>query len=481
MSDVGAGTRPMPEDSGDRPREAVQGYSALAARVAALERELAAARASETTYRLLANASSEMVGLLDPGGCFEAVAGPVDGILGYEVSSLIGHDPTTYVHADDAERVMATYRTAMETRTIQRCEVRACRRDGLYVRVQVSIGVVDRDREVSQASVVIRDISRQAEVEERFRLALEEAPIGIAVVDIEGHWLTVNRALAELTGRSESELLSMSFQDITHPDDIKRDFQLRADVIEGKMQHIDVDKRYVRPDGTVVWAHLTSSLVRDENNEPLFFVSHSEDITERREIQQQLTASALTDPLTGVANRRLLYDRLTQARLRRNRDGGEIAVVFVDLDGLKATNDRLGHGAGDFVLQTIATRLTVAVRAGDTVARYGGDEFVVVCRLVDSSQLQPLLERLQLICAEPLVIEGEVVTLGASVGGVTVDHSETLASVLSRADKAMYEQKAVRRVVAEEAGPSAEASVEPLAPESPVVSGDGERGNRRWR
>ena len=167
------------------------------------------------------------------------------------------------------------------------------------------------------------------------------------------------------------------------------------------------------------------------------------DVTERARLQEQLSHQAFHDELTGLANRSLYRDRLEHALAARVRDGRPVAALYLDLDGFKAVNDALGHGAGDAVLREVAARLGAAVRPGDTVARLGGDEFAVLLeRVGDAGEAEEVAARLLACLAPPLVLEGRVVPLRASLGlAVTETGTETGEELLRDADLAMYRAK----------------------------------------
>ena len=151
---------------------------------------------------------------------------------------------------------------------------------------------------------------------------------------------------------------------------------------------------------------------------------------------------ALTDPLTGLANRRLLIDRMSMALLGTRRDQGAIAVLYLDLDGFKDVNDRLGHGAGDTLLKMVAGRLAAAVREGDTVARLGGDEFVIVLRLSGVAEAGQVASKIIEAVAQPYDIEGQAVAITVSAGvGLFPAHGEDAETLLKSADLALYEAK----------------------------------------
>ena len=140
------------------------------------------------------------------------------------------------------------------------------------------------------------------------------------------------------------------------------------------------ERRYLRPDGTVVWASSHVTLVRDEAGEPQYFFTQLQDITGRKQMEQELAHQALHDSLTGLPNRALLTDRLVHGLAGSRGAAGQLGVMFLDVDHFKVVNDSLGHTFGRRLLRQVgATGSRRAIRPGDTVARFGGDEFVVVC------------------------------------------------------------------------------------------------------
>ncbi len=275
--------------------------------------------------------------------------------------------------------------------------------------------------------------------EERFRLTFEDAAIGMAIVSLDGRFLQVNQALVQSLGISRAELLALTFQEITHPDDIDADLEQVALLLDGTIQGYQMDKRYVRPSGSVIRARLTVSLAHDATGAPLHFISQIEDVTAMRRAQDVLEHRALYDHLTGLANRSLLLDRLNHALAMHARNDKLVAVVFVDLDQFKRINDSLGHDAGDRMLRIVADRMRTSVRPGDTVARIGGDEFVVVLEQIDSAdQAGELLQRIQTSVELPLQLDGHLLLPAMSAGLTVDDGSGDALRVLRDADAAMY-------------------------------------------
>jgi diguanylate cyclase (GGDEF)-like protein/PAS domain S-box-containing protein len=267
--------------------------------------------------------------------------------------------------------------------------------------------------------------------------AFEAAPIGMALLDLTGRWFRMNRVLAQMLGAPAEELLAAPPPALRRADDPAMAGDPTAEVT--------LDQRYRHRDGHVVWVRRRTSLVRDAAGLPDYVVATYEDIGARRDEDARLIQLALHDPLTGLANRALLDDRLTQAIAQRDRDGGVVVVLFCDVDGLKSINDQHGHGFGDRVLVTVAQRLVGQLRSGDTVARFGGDEFVVVCNLRAGADAESMAARLTLAvesAPELIAPDGTAVPVRVSVGQqIGTDNRLDPDHLLGDADRSMYAAK----------------------------------------
>jgi diguanylate cyclase (GGDEF)-like protein/PAS domain S-box-containing protein len=280
------------------------------------------------------------------------------------------------------------------------------------------------------------------EAEERFRTAFEQAPIGMALVSLDGRYLRVNHSLCRITGYSEQELLASTFQDITHPEDLQADLELNRRLLAGEANAFQIEKRYVTASGGTVWARLSVSLFRNSAGEPAHFICQMEDVTERKAAEQRLMHQALHDPLTGLHNRILFMDRLVHALARSERFMSPVAVLFVDLDYFKEVNDAYGHRVGDDTLVAVSRKLESAVRPADTVARLGGDEFAVLCEdMTSEKDAVVVAQRLCAALQEPVRIDGRTIKVTASIGIAFAQEGDDPDSLLKNADAAMYKVK----------------------------------------
>jgi len=284
--------------------------------------------------------------------------------------------------------------------------------------------------------------------EEGFRLAFDGAGTGMSMISLDpadrGRYLRVNDRLCAITGFTGEELLQRTVADITHPEDLETDRVARAGAVGGTDDAYPAEKRYVRADGTHVWVSVTDSVIRTSTGRVIYGISQVEDITVRKAGEAELLRRAGNDPLTGLPNRSTLSARLTEAVERASATGEAGAVLFCDLDGFKAVNDRHGHDVGDQVLQIVAARLAENVRPGDLVARLGGDEFVVVAEQLSDGEAAGLARRLEEAVAATITVDATVLGLTVSVGTARLTGAAGMSDVLRTADVAMFAVKGTR-------------------------------------
>jgi diguanylate cyclase (GGDEF)-like protein/PAS domain S-box-containing protein len=291
-----------------------------------------------------------------------------------------------------------------------------------------------------QSSRRREDALRHAEA--RFRSAFDDAAIGMALVDLDGRWMRVNDALARLTGYAVDELVGMGFRDLTPDDHLPSDLQALQELASGRLNVYHAEKRYRRADGGIVWISLSVSLVRDPDGRPVHLISQMQDITDRKAAERELAERALHDPLTGLPNRLLFLDRVQVALARIERTAAPVAVFFIDLDRFKLVNDSLGHSIGDRMLIEVAERLYGALRPNDTVSRFGGDEFTILCENIDERGAKAVAERISESLSEPFLIDGRELFASASLGvSISRDHQLHAEAMLRDSDAAMYRAK----------------------------------------
>jgi diguanylate cyclase (GGDEF)-like protein/PAS domain S-box-containing protein len=261
---------------------------------------------------------------------------------------------------------------------------------------------------------------------------------GLLVVDRDGRITRSNDELARLWGTTRTDLVGARWEEVAGTPQAAAPVlrALNGETVRGELVQI------VRPDGSCIWTEVNASPLAEHHGVLSTYV----DVTERLHRERRMRHEAESDPLTGLANRRALERTLDTAVVRARRDGREVAVLMLDLDGFKALNDRWGHPAGDAALRTVARRLGRCVRERDLVARNGGDEFVLVL-----PDLQPpgtpvadeCRTRVAAALSAPVRFEGGSTTLSAACGVAMFprDGVDGLA-LLAHADREMYAAKA---------------------------------------
>jgi diguanylate cyclase (GGDEF)-like protein/PAS domain S-box-containing protein len=293
-----------------------------------------------------------------------------------------------------------------------------------------------RDRQDEGRRVVEQDLH---DVQARFESAFTSAPIGMALVDMQGAWLQVNDALCRILGRTRDELKETTLQAITHPEDIERDQASLHDLLAGAVPGYQVEKRYRHAWGHYLWVLLTVSLVRDQNGEPLYLVSQIQDISERKELATRMEYLIDHDFLTGLFNRRRFQEELTREVERKSRYGAKGGAHDRSRQ-LQGVNDDFGQG-GDDLLKGVAGALRHRMRQTDVLARVGGDEFAVLLPETDADQAQIVAEGLVKALGRQVAVLGErTICITASIG-VAVFADLRAVELLEFADLAMYEAK----------------------------------------
>jgi diguanylate cyclase (GGDEF)-like protein/PAS domain S-box-containing protein len=298
--------------------------------------------------------------------------------------------------------------------------------------------IAARDRRDCDRSAAEQDLH---DAQARFETAFTDAPIGMALVAVDGRCLQVNDALCRIVGRTRKELEETALEAITHPDDAGCDGSARDELIRGTIPSYQIEKRFRHAFGHYLWVLVTVSLVRDPLGEPLHLVKQVLDISERKARSARLEYLIDHDYLTGLINRRRFLQEVAREAERRSRYGAEGAVLMIDLDNFKAVNDTFGHKAGDDLLRGVAGALRHRMRQSDVLARVGGDEFAMLLPETDAAQAQLVAEGISKTLAGQVAVLGErTIQVTASVGVALFDDLRA-SEVLEFADLAMYEAK----------------------------------------
>jgi len=415
------------------------------------ERSLAA---SESRYRALVEGlPGTAVFLIDAGLRLEFAAGrPLRG--GWTTpSQLIGERAGAILPEPDGVRVAEACAAALAG---EECSFDAVSAEhGYAVWLRTSPLRSGDGPEVVGAMLIAQDIRARIdsereieEAQERFRRAFDDAPIGMAVADLEGRFLEVNQALCAITGYTADELAGTTFAAITHPDDVPADVATMQALLAGAMTSCADEKRYLRADGSIVWVLRSVTILRDADGAPLHFLHQIQDVTERRRFESELRHLADHDPLTGLLNRRRFEHELDRHIAEVARYGPRGALLVLDLDHFKYVNDVLGHHAGDELILSVAAVLQDRLRETDLVARLGGDEFAVLLPHADAGAAEHVAaELVRAVREEAAVAAGDRSRRVTTSIGIAPFLRGDLngEELLIEADLAMYEAKEAGR------------------------------------
>jgi diguanylate cyclase (GGDEF)-like protein/PAS domain S-box-containing protein len=417
-------------------------------KAAAMTQEL-----SETEFRLKAALSGAEHGVWDWNNLTNEVTFDTKwkSMLGY-ADDEIKNDFSEWqrlLHPHDKERAEAAIGDFIKGNTkIYSLEHRLKTRDGQWLWI-VTRGDIVSWTEDGQAITAQKSLELAlTESEQRFRGAFETSAMGIALVGLGGEWIKVNQSLLDMLQYEEVELLKLTFQDITHPEDISLDLEQLTALTAGEIQTYQMEKRYFRKDRSIIWVYLSVSMVTDSCGNPVHYVSQIEDITDRKELQNQILHQSTHDELTGLPNRRLMYDRLSRTFALSCRYKRPFALMYIDVDHFKQVNDEYGHDVGDELLKWLASEISSCIRTTDTLARHGGDEFVLILTEVSTTDdLVMVADKIFHAISEVFYNDDIQMQVSLSIGMAIFDphSSDSIDDVLKKADLALYRVKRAGR------------------------------------
>jgi len=414
--------------------------------------------------RLLTTITDNLVGMIyrcriDAIWTMEYVSEGCHKLTGYRPDELVFNTRVSYDQMtlpEDRERVGRAIHAALDAGEAFDVEYRIRHADGRVCWVlERGVGLRNAHGQLAWIEGFIQDISERMAANEalheavrRYRSLFEHATEGIFQTTPEGRYINANPALARIYGHDSPDAL------IAHLHDIPRQLYVlperRAEFVrlmheQGAVRNFE--SQVYHCDGRIIWISENARAVKDADGSVQFFEGTVIDVTERKQHDAELEYQASHDSLTGLPNRSLLRDRIEQAIVKARRDSHHVAVVFVDLDHFKLINDSLGHHVGDRLLLEVADRLMACVRGHDSVARQGGDEFVIVLtEQHDENETIAIVSRLLEVISQPWMDEDQEYGLSCSVGISCYPNDGSDPDALLRcADAAMYQAKASGR------------------------------------
>lgn len=385
--------------------------------------------------------SLELFCRVDLDGQFLQVNAAFEQLLGYSEQRLVGHHYSQLIVEEDQPLIDAAIERIKAGRRVHALEARVRDAQGniLWVEINADLGTE------AVIYVVARDITRRKRDEQRLRIlerGIESCINGVIIAEADHPDLPiiyVNSAFERITGYSRQEAIGRNCRFLQGPDtDVAARGVIKCGIAAKRYTHATLCN--YRKDGTLFWNDLHVSPVLDENGKVSHFIGVQNDISTQRAYESRLAHNATHDTLTGLPNRALLEERLQQRYHHARYHVGSVALLYIDLDDFKSINDSLGHDLGDQILIEVASRLVKQIRASDTVARCGGDEFAIL--LTDPGDVVLVVERLLASVARPYRIEQSELHLTASIGiALDPDGLARPSHLIQQADQAMYQAK----------------------------------------
>ncbi len=403
--------------------------------------------------RALLDAAGDLTLLTDARQVIRYSSAVSQRILGVVPAQLVGRPLRSLVHVDSQAVLADAWERVLRTPSERvLCDLEVTRGDGSLGILAAHLGNFLDDPDVEGVAVAARDVTEVRRAEsllEEFGQQFEHSPHGLARVDADGRFHEVNQTLRSLTGRDEAQLVQTTLGAIVHP----ADAEVVRDFLESPDEADSVDVRLVRPDGQESWTRLSATMVRETPSGQRLLSIQVDDINDHRRLEETLRERnaalayrATHDGLTGLPNRQLFIDRVGHALDRSLRHHTTVAILFCDLDHFKVINDTFGHAVGDQLLMAIAEEMGRAVRPGDTISRFGGDEFVVLAEDLEGPDDAGLLaSRLLGTMTQPLVVEGQEVDMTMSIGVAVASGVDDPSGLIAAADTAMYRAKRAGR------------------------------------
>src|SRR5581483_7729309 len=417
-----------------------------------VRKEMARHRESEGRFEAVAQTAPVAI-FIYQGTTFQYVNAAAEQITGYSRDELIGREFWDIL--DPCYRDLVRDRGLARQRGEEvppRYEFPIIRKDGRRAWLDFSATTVQYGGAPAALGTAFDITERKNAVsvleqsEKRFRALVENSTDAIAMIDATGRLLWVGPSTERVLGYTEAESIGSQSLDIIHRDDRPRVEAGFQELLRDPRGRLIESYRVRAKDGRWLWLEIIATNLMDDPAVGAVVVNYR-DVSERKRVEEEMRHQALHDTLTGLPNRNLYQDRLGLALAKARRSGKPLAVMFVDLDLFKLINDNLGHIVGDGVLNQVGQRIVECVRVTDTVARVGGDEFVVIVEDLESTANAmeiafKILERV----VQPYSVDGHQLHISASIGvSVFPDDGDDADTLTRNADKAMYRAKELGR------------------------------------
>ena len=426
----------------------IRGRHTVPVAVVAISKDITDRKHSEAILRrfsAMVESSGDAIISADLAGTITSWNAGAARMLGWSAREAVGQDYRLLTVSEAAGFDAEVAASIGSGKFVTGLEARWACKDGSLIDVELTVSpVFGPDGDQVGASAIARDITeiqrlRAAAAVEREKLlaAQEMAHVGSVEHTLETGETWHSEEFSRIFGLDAGQEVSRKLMlELTHAEDRDLVQQVWKTLDEG-VEFADFEYRIVRADGQQRWLHSRIRSVDNEGGKPSRFLDTVLDITERKNAEQILEWRARHDALTGLPNRYVITEVLQDLLDRDSR----AVVMFVDVDRFKLINDGIGHGAGDTILMLLGERLKTFLRSGDTVGRFGGDEFIIVCENLMLRGARTLAERIRQSTRRPFEVDGRKIYLNVSVGIALAGPDDTAESMLRGADTAMYRAK----------------------------------------
>lgn len=425
-------------------------YDELTLKLKELEKITSDNRRLEEVYRSVVESTSDSIYMVDKECRYLFMNNHHSSRLGLPAKQIIGKRYSEF-HSPEQEKVFAeAVNRVFSTGTSIQHEHRSQRDKRYFLRTFSPVKDRSPNGEITCVVIISKDITEHKlaeetirENEQKYKTIIENIEDGYHELDFSGNIVFFNDTLLKMLGYSRDEFARMNYRNLTDEETTRKVLQVCDDVYRTGKPSRGVEIEVIKKDGTMIVVEISVSLILDSRGHELGFRNLMRDVTGRKKSEETIRQLAYHDALTGLPNRLLFTDRLNMAITRAKRNRQYLAVMMLDLDYFKDINDTLGHHMGDRLLQAVSARLTELLRKGDTIARMGGDEFLILLPEINNVGVtttitQKIVESFQ----SPFTIDDRKLHITTSIGiAIYPDASDDVETLIKHADIAMYSAK----------------------------------------
>ncbi len=406
---------------------------------------------SEERYRILVEITGDVIFRADLDATLEWVSPSSQEMTGWLEEELVGRRIADMVVPEDRQALLLAL-AAVVLGERARCEARLVARDGTRRWTSIVFGPMrDEDEQVVGSVGRIRDAHAEIhslralrQTEKRMRVALESAPVGVAVVDLDRRFVQVNSALCALLGRDASALIGRRMSEVLDADGDRLDLKMRAKVLSGRDQTISGEYHLLRPDASRVWVTHVVGLLREDGEVVPGYVSAFLDTIQDRAFRERRAGAAVREPLAQIATRRDVVEGAAAVLGRRARTGQRSGLLYLDVDNLRHVDDSHAAATAERLLIELARRIAIATRSSDVVWRLDGDEFVIALTdLHDVDDAAAVASRIRSAMEAPFEVDGAAIQVTVSIGVALARIGDRPESTLEAAEASLRDAKGV--------------------------------------